>query len=979
MDATGQELYVLDPTTDAASLVADLNAGGGGSYPNILAVIDDQLYFVAEANNSVDGNVGGELYVLDPTDGVPTLVADLNEGSDGSYPRDLTAFDGKIYFVAYGNNTTDGAVGGELYVYSPADGTTALVSDLYAGINGSYASELTVLDGKLYFTATATNGMGVNIGREIFVIDPNAGGDPALVADLSTDPGGAAPAELTVLDGKLYFAADGNNDTDGDVGRELYVLDPSNGEITLLPEAYTGSGSSNPRELTVLDGKLYFAATGNNATDGNVGEELYSYDPATGKTTLIADLNTLIAASGGGSAEAEIAAAGPSTTSTSSAPSDLTVVDGKLYFTAFGANDVDGIVGPEVYVYDPVTGQTTLVADISTRTLGSSPSDFTPAGGGTTLNGNVLSNDTDVDDGDTLAVVGVQAGTSPNAVSGNLDTNIEGLYGTLVLHADGSWTYNQDLGAPQPSDPQIDVFTYTIADEAGATSTTTLSITAQPVPNTVPVAGDDAITISENDLLTISLSQLLANDSDPDGDALTVTSVGGIDLAAFPPGSIMTSHGTTVARPDADTITIDYGTSFDGLGSNELRVAAVPYVISDGRGGTATGILNLTINGVNDAPVAEDDAATVSAGTSSTSIDVLGNDSDVDANDQLQVVGVGAAMHGTTVLVDKDGDGIYERVAYAPDAGFSGPDAFTYDISDGHGGTATATVTVNVGGGVNLAPVADDDFGSGQVGERIVVNVLDGDVDPDGSIDPASVLIDDADIGSNGQIRTVAGEGTWAVIATTGQITFTPEDAGFTGPVTPISYTVADNEGLRSNLARVIVTIDSGGGNEAPVVGGIDEAALAYTENDPATAVASGITVNDDGDLVGATIAISGYVQGEDFLALASPPTGISAVFDEQLGILTLSGTADAAAYEQALRTVSYENTSDDPITVARTLTFSVDDGVNVSDPVTRDVAVMAVNDMPAVVADPGYTAVVRDAVAVAVFPELIRTRCLDC
>ena len=279
---TGRELYVLDPTTDNASLVADLNEGGGGSYPEILAVIDGKLYFTAEANNTTDGNVGGELYVLDPTDGIPTLVADLYEGSNGSYPRDLTAFDGKIYFVAYGNNTTDGAVGGELYVYNPADGTTALVSDLYAGINGSYASDLTVLDGKLYFAATATNGMGADIGRELFVIDPAAGGVPDLVADLSTDPGGAQPDELTVLDGKLYFTADGNNDTDGDVGRELYVLDPGTGDITLLPEAYTGSGSSNPRELTVLDGKLYFAATGNNATDGNVGEELYSYDPATG-------------------------------------------------------------------------------------------------------------------------------------------------------------------------------------------------------------------------------------------------------------------------------------------------------------------------------------------------------------------------------------------------------------------------------------------------------------------------------------------------------------------------------------------------------------------------------------------------------------------------------------------------------------------------------------------------------------------------
>ena len=186
------------------------------------------------------------------------------------------------------------------------------------------------------------------------------------------------------------------------------------------------------------------------------------------------------------------------------------MVDGKLYFTAVGANEVDGIVAREVYVYDPATGETTLVADISTRTLGSDPAEFTPAGGGMTLNGNVLSNDTDVDHGDMLIVVGVQAGNSGDPVSGNLDQTIAGLYGTLVLHADGSWTYDQDLGAPQASDPQLDVFTYTIADEAGATSTTTLSITAQPSHNA-------------NEAPTVSLVSALASlPEDTDTSAASV-------------------------------------------------------------------------------------------------------------------------------------------------------------------------------------------------------------------------------------------------------------------------------------------------------------------------------------------------------------------------------------------------------------------------------------------------------------------------
>ena len=98
----------------------------------------------------------------------------------------------------------------------------------------------------------------------------------------------------------------------------------------------------------------------------------------------------------------------------------------------------------------------------------------------------------------------------------------------------------------------------------------------------------------------------------------------------------------------------------------------------------------------------------------------------------------------------------------------------------------------------------------------VVIDVVANDTDAeDGAPDPATVEIADAD-DATGKVKTVAGEGAWSVDAVTGAITFAPE-ADYAGAVTPIAYTVADSEGLRSAPAEVSVTITRS--NDAPVAG----------------------------------------------------------------------------------------------------------------------------------------------------------------
>ena len=150
------------------------------------------------------------------------------------------------------------------------------------------------------------------------------------------------PSDLTVLDDKLYFAADGPELTEYryTTGRELWAYDPSTGTATEVADIVTGRDSSSPDELVALNGKLYF--TTNDATDS----ELWEYDPNTGIASEVADIN---------------AGAGESS------PDYLVALNGKLYFSADDGTD------SELWEYDPNTGIASEVADINAGAGSSSP------------------------------------------------------------------------------------------------------------------------------------------------------------------------------------------------------------------------------------------------------------------------------------------------------------------------------------------------------------------------------------------------------------------------------------------------------------------------------------------------------------------------------------------------------------------------------------------------------------------------------
>ena len=213
--------------------------------------------------------------------------------------------------------------------------------------------------------------------------------------------------------------------------------------------------------------------------------------------------------------------------------------------------------------------------------------------------GNVLSNDTDPDTGDTKSVVGVAAGATEGDVSGQVGTTVIGTYGSLTLGADGNWSYalnygNSDTQQLGQGEAANDVFTYTMADGSGATSTTTLTLTVHGV-NDAPLAGEVTLPQATEDggAVTITAAQLLGGASDPDGNPLTVTSV---NIAGENPGELVDNgNGTWTYTPP----------------ENYSGDVVFNYTVSDGSL-PASSTASLHIDAVADAPTLT--ATTVSSG-----------------------------------------------------------------------------------------------------------------------------------------------------------------------------------------------------------------------------------------------------------------------------------------------------------------------------------------------------------------------------
>ena len=232
----------------------------------------------------------------------------------------------------------------------------------------------------------------------------------------------------------------------------------------------------------------------------------------------------------------------------------------------------------------------------------------------------------------------------------------------------------------------------------------TYKLTVAQIGSAVAVA--DVASIKEDTAPNPVTGNVLANDQDADGDTLTVTNAGTFNLG----------HGTLALKADGSyAYTLDNtNPAVNALNDGQTLTDAFTYQISDGHGGTSSAALTVTIHGTTDTPVntpptAVADAASIKEDTLLNPVtgNVLANDQDADG-DTLTVTNAGTFNlgHGTLAL-KADGSYAYtldntNPAVNALNDGQTLTDAFTYQISDGHGGTSSAALTVTIHGTTDI-------------------------------------------------------------------------------------------------------------------------------------------------------------------------------------------------------------------------------------------------------------------------------------
>ena len=238
-------------------------------------------------------------------------------------------------------------------------------------------------------------------------------------------------------------------------------------------------------------------------------------------------------------------------------------------------------------------------------------------------------------------------------------------HGQLALNANGSFVYIHDGG-----ESRGDEFTYQVLDGRGGIAAARATITVTGV-NDVPVARDDSYSVNEGATLVITAPGLLANDRDDDGDAMTSFWVSG------------PQHGTV-------TVLSNGGFSYTHDGSQTVQ-DQFTYRVSDGQANSSIATVQLNIVPMNDAPVPAGDTYTLDESSTLTvaAPGVLDNDLDFDG-DTLRATLITSPLHGTLQL-NTDGGFVY---THSGDKSLQ--DSFIYQVDDGHGGAATATVSLNI-------------------------------------------------------------------------------------------------------------------------------------------------------------------------------------------------------------------------------------------------------------------------------------------
>jgi hypothetical protein len=419
-----------------------------------------------------------------------------------------------------------------------------------------------------------------------------------------------------------------------------------------------------------------------------------------------------------------------------------------------------------------------------------------------------------------------------------------------------------------------ETFTYRIVDGQEGEATGKVSILVNNV-NDPPVAADDTFTVVED--TTENVLDVLANDEDADVDDT-------LQITAVSPGS---EDGTIEIIDGGARIQYTPAPNFFGQ-------ETFTYTITDISGETDTATVVVTVTGQNESPIAQDDKLTVAEDSDEATIDVLANDSDADPADTLTITDVSDGSKNGTIEIADD----KLSIRYTPAANAFGEETFTYTISDGQGGTATAEVTITITPASDPPTAAADAFEVEQDSADNALDVLDND----------SFAPDEGETLTIVSVTDPSAGGALALIDNGLGLSYTPA-AGFSGTET-FNYTIDDGTG---QTATATVTMTVTALNAPPAA--VDD---TFNVDEDTTKTLTVLDNDDDPD--------------DDTLTI----TAFSAA--DKGGTVAIAGDGKSLTYTPALNFNGNE-----------TFTYTISDGKGGNDTAQVTITVVPVNDPPPV------------------------------
>ena len=569
--------------------------------------------------------------------------------------------------------------------------------------------------------------------------------------------------------------------------------------------------------------------------------------------------------------------------------------------------------------------------------------------------------------------------------------------GIALALGDGFTQKNSDdslvLYQHDGSETTDDFFNFTVSDGAGGAITVTpFTLAITPVNDAPLLTTHRPLSLNEGETAVIGNDRLFVSDAEQNTAQrqyrLTQLASGGV--LRFNNQDLLLNATFTQADIDANLLSYRH---FGGESPSD----GFRFTVSDGAGGTVGETLfDIGINPRNDAPQATAGATlTYTENGSATAIDTTVLVSDVDnttlqgaliriqagfvsGEDSLSFVNVGSisgVWNGATGALNLSGSATVAQyqaalrsVAYhnSSDNPSVADRTVAFVVNDGSAVSSAVTSTVRVVA-VNDAPLVTAgglfNFTENSLAQGVDGGITVADVD-NSHLEGATIIIGSGyDAGNESLSLTNTGRIIAAWDGANGLLTLqgTATLAEYQSALRSITYVnTSDNPLLADRLVSIIIndgaatspsataTIRMTAVNDKPLLSGLSNG--LYTEGDISLLLATGAVVRDvdDGQLQGATVAITdGFMIAEDQLLFVDA-NGITGSWDGVTGILTLNGAATLASYQAALHTLTYVNQgSDNPTPGNRTLTMTVHDGDLASTAATFTVTVQGVNDVP--------------------------------